>query len=103
MRKIARRVFEDSENSGPTVRAFRRSYISAILFGFGAIGGEGFGLPAPSLLAILVSPMFGEELFRMNLVYLAVSFVVLFVIFLFREHYADLKAHRRRHYGRFRR
>lgn len=103
-RGLIQRVFENSLQLNPTVRAFRRSTLLAILFGVGGIWVEGFGLPVPFLLAMLMilAGLILEGysalsyLLAPNLIGFAVSWLLLFTGFMLREHYLDLLSARLR-------
>ena len=86
---IIRSVFDRTADSGPLRRALPRATVFAIFFGFGALGVEGFGLPVPSLLALLISPWWGHGMLEMNIKGLAVSWIVYLIVFAIREMYVE--------------
>jgi len=98
---IIRAVFRRTEENGVMRRAFSRSSVCAIFFGFGGLAVEGFGLPVPSLPALLISPWWGHGMLLLNLKSLAVSWAVLLIAFMIREAYVERSraAGRRRYTG----
>ncbi len=101
VKRVIRSVFDRTADQRPLRRALPRATIFAIFFGFGAIGVEGFGLPVPSLLALLVSPWWGHGMLEMNIMSLAVSWVVYLIVFAIREPYVERRdaVSRRRYTG----
>lgn len=69
-------VIEKTQASNSMVRVAGRSLFSTLCFGVGIVGGEGFGLPGPILLAMVVD--IGSNLYLHTVV---VPFVLWFVIF----------------------
>jgi len=84
-----RGVFHRTADRAPLRRALSRATVCAIFFGFGGIAVEGFGLPVPSLLALLISPWWGHGMLEMNIKSLGVSWVVLLIVFVVRELYVE--------------
>jgi hypothetical protein len=82
-------VFDRTSDRSPLGRALPRATAFAIFFGFGALAVEGFGLPVPSLLALLISPWWGHGMLELNIKSLAVSWVVYLIIFIIRELYVE--------------
>ena len=86
---MLRSVFDRTADQSPLGRALPRATVFAIFLGFGGIGVEGFGLPVPSLLALLISPWWGHGMLEMNIKSFAVSWVVYLIVFAVREIYVD--------------
>lgn len=89
LRNFIEREFRNSLASGPTVRAFRRSTLLAVVFGMTGVGAEGFAVPVPFLLAILAWPLTRSYFLPGSLIGVAVTWALLLVVFLIREHYHD--------------
>ena len=86
---MLRSVFDRTADQSPLGRALPRATVFAIFLGFGGIGVEGFGLPVPSLLALLISPWWGHGMLEMNIKSFAVSWVVYLIVFAVREIYVE--------------
>ncbi len=86
---VIRSVFDRTADQSPLSRALPRATVFAIFLGVGGIGVEGFGLPVPSLLALLISPWWGHGMLEMNIKGLAVSWVVYLLVFAIRELYVE--------------
>ena len=89
VKRVIRSAFDRTADQSPLRRALPRATVFAIFFGFGGLGVEGFGLPVPSLLALLVSPWWGHGMLEMNIKGFAVSWVVYLIIFAIRELYVE--------------
>ena len=89
LKGMIRSVFARTADLRPLSRALPRATFFAIFFGFGGLAVEGFGLPVPSLLALLISPWWGHGMLEMNIKSLAVSWVVYLVVFAVRELYVE--------------
>jgi len=57
-----RKYFHRSKNHSPLKRLLGRSFVLALCWGFAGVGGQGFGLPAPPVVALFVQLLGGIEL-----------------------------------------
>ena len=78
-----RKYFRYSKNQPAIKRLFGRSLVLALCWGFAGVGGQGFGLPAPPVVAIVVQLFGGAEVwFYWAFVPFLWSWIFYFVVYL---------------------
>ena len=78
-----RKYFRYSKNHAAVARLFGRSLVLALCWGFAGVGGQGFGLPAPPVVALFVQLLGGSRLwFNWAVMPLFWSWIFYFFVYL---------------------
>lgn len=56
-----RKYFRHSKNQPAVTRLFGRSFVLGLCWGLAGVGGQGFGLPAPPVIALFIQVLAGAE------------------------------------------
>jgi hypothetical protein len=79
---LVRIYFCKSGQHRPYARLAGRSIVLALFWGIGGLGVQGFGLPVPSIVGLIVQPLMDYRWWPDNFVLFLKSWVFYFVVYL---------------------